>query len=243
MSHGGSRVLEIAQSIAAGAPDVVVYPELGMDATTFALAALRLAPVQCAGWGHPVTSGLPTIDAMFTSGPMEPSDGDTHYRERLVRLPGIGTRYARPSLPERASRAALGLPDRGPLLLFPQSLFKLHPADDRRVARVLAAAPEARVVAFAGRHPRLTAKWRARLDPVLDFHGVAPARARDGDGREEGHPVCPSAARDFHRLDTARGARAVQRLPGAPRGARRRAARPPNARIRRLAGSGIGAVW
>ena len=37
-----------------------------MDATTFALAALRLAPVQCAGWGHPVTRGLPTIDAMFT---------------------------------------------------------------------------------------------------------------------------------------------------------------------------------
>ena len=176
VSHGGSRVLEIAQSIAAGAPDVVVYPELGMDATTFALAALRLAPVQCAGWGHPVTSGLPTIDAMFTSGPMEPPDGDAHYRERLVRLPGIGTRYARPSLPERASRAALGLPDRGPLLLFPQSLFKLHPADDRRVARVLAAAPEARVVAFAGRHPRLTAKWRARLDPVLDFHGVARDR-------------------------------------------------------------------
>ncbi len=174
--HAGERTLEIARSIAAAAPDVVVYPELGMDATTFALASLRLAPAQCAGWGHPVTSGLPSIDAMLTSGPMEPPGGDAHYRERLVRLPGLGTRYARPALPPRAGRASLGLPESAPLLLFPQSLFKLHPADDRRVARVLAAAPEARVVAFAGRHPRLTAAWRARLDRALDERGVAASR-------------------------------------------------------------------
>lgn len=174
--HGGARALEIAQAIAAAAPDAVVYPELGMDATTFALAALRLAPLQCAGWGHPVTSGLATIDAMFTPGTMEPAAGDVHYRERLVRLPGLGTRYARPALPARASRESLGLPAGGALLLFPQSLFKLHPADDVRMARVLAAAPGARIVAFAGRHPRLTAEWRARLDPVLERHGVARDR-------------------------------------------------------------------
>ena len=41
----------------------------------------------------------------------------------------------------RASRASLGLPARRRCFLVPQSLFKLHPADDRRVARVLAAAP------------------------------------------------------------------------------------------------------
>jgi CRISPR-associated protein Csy1 len=176
LSHGGARTLEIAQAIAAGSPDTIVFPELGMDATTFALASLRLAPVQCAGWGHPVTSGLPTMDVMFASGPMEPDGADAHYRERLVRLPGLGTRYARPALPGRVPRAALSLPESVPLLLCPQSLFKLHPADDRRIARVLAASPGARVVAFAGRHPRLTAEWRARLDPVLDLHGVARDR-------------------------------------------------------------------
>jgi len=176
LSHGGARTLEIAQAIAAGSPDAIVFPELGMDATTFALASLRLAPVQCAGWGHPVTSGLPTVDVMFTSGPMEPDGADAHYRERLVRLPGLGTRYARPALPDRVTRAALSLPESVPLLLCPQSLFKLHPVDDRRIARVLAASPGARVVAFAGRHPRLTAEWRARLDPVLDSHGVARDR-------------------------------------------------------------------
>ena len=34
-------------AIRADALDALVYPELGMDGTTFALAALRLAPVQC----------------------------------------------------------------------------------------------------------------------------------------------------------------------------------------------------
>ncbi|MBE7523805.1 MAG: tetratricopeptide repeat protein [Burkholderiales bacterium] len=173
---GSRRTADLARTVFACAADAIVYPELGMDATTFVLASLRLAPLQAAGWGHPVTSGLATVDAMFGCDAMEPEGGEAQYRERLVRLPGLGTRYARFHLPEPASRAALGLPEHGPLLLVPQSLFKLHPADDRRIARVLAAAPLARVVAFAGRHPRITAAWRARLDPVLDAHDVARER-------------------------------------------------------------------
>ena len=39
-------------------PMCMFYPEVGMDPATFALAALRLAPLQIAGWGHPVTTGL-----------------------------------------------------------------------------------------------------------------------------------------------------------------------------------------
>ena len=71
-------------------PDVLFYPEVGMDPITCTLAALRLAPVQVAGWGHPVTTGLPTID-MFLSGELlEDLGAQAHYRERLVRLPGTG---------------------------------------------------------------------------------------------------------------------------------------------------------
>src|SRR5207249_4765500 len=46
----------VAPAIRADELDVLVYPELGMDACSFALAALRLAPRQYAGWGHPVTT-------------------------------------------------------------------------------------------------------------------------------------------------------------------------------------------
>ena len=137
------RPTQVAAAVREDAPDVLVYPELGMDATTFAVAALRLAPLQCAAWGHPVTTGHATIDVFFTAAAMEREGAQADYTERLVPLPGIGTRYARPVLPERVARAALGLPDEGTLLLCPQSLFKIAPDDDALFARVLAAVPDA----------------------------------------------------------------------------------------------------
>ena len=112
--------------------DVLVFPELGMDASTFAVASLRLAPVQCAAWGHPVTSGLPTIDVFFSCSAMEPDGADAHYSEKLVRLPGIGTRYAAPAEFDDTVRSTLGLPNDATLFLCPQSLFKIHPEDDAR---------------------------------------------------------------------------------------------------------------
>jgi protein O-GlcNAc transferase len=162
----------IAAAIRADALDVLVYPELGMDVTSFALAALRLAPVQCAGWGHPVTTGHRTIDAFFTCAGMEPADADAHYTERLVRLPGIGTDYARPAVPDDASRARFGLGDGIPLFLCPQSLFKIHPDNDPLFARVLAAVPAAQLVFFEGRHPKLTAKFRSRIAAAFAREGI-----------------------------------------------------------------------
>jgi len=162
----------IAPVIRGDALDVLVYPELGMDGTTFALAALRLAPVQCAGWGHPVTTGHATVDAFFSCAAMEPADGARHYTERLVTLPGIGTAYARPSLPPGAVRSSIGLPENVPLFLCPQSLFKIHPDNDALFARVLAAAPAAKLVLFEGRHAALTAKYRERFGAALAREGL-----------------------------------------------------------------------
>ncbi len=162
----------VGAAIRADALDALVYPELGMNASTFALAALRLAPVQCAGWGHPVTTGHATIDAYFTCAAMEPADAASHYTEPLAALPGIGTDYARPPVPEGAARARYGLPEGAALFLCPQSLFKIHPDNDALFARVLAAAPGSRLVVFEGRHPALTAKYRARLAAALAREGV-----------------------------------------------------------------------
>src|SRR6516164_1585956 len=58
-------------TILADRPHVLLYPEVGMDPTTMHLAALRLALVQCASWGHPVTTGLPTMDYFLTAHGME----------------------------------------------------------------------------------------------------------------------------------------------------------------------------
>ena len=74
-------------------PDVLIYPGLSMDSVSWQLAAQRLAPVQCNSWGHPETSGLPSIDYFLSSSLMEPSDAATHYSEKLVSLPNLGIFY------------------------------------------------------------------------------------------------------------------------------------------------------
>ena len=178
VEFGGTRARPsvIAPVIRDDALDVLVYPELGMDHTTFGLAALRLARWQLAGWGHPVTTGLSTIDRFLTCGEMEPLDADDHYVETLVRLPGIGTHYRQPVVPAKAERAALGLPDHRVLLLCPQSLFKIHPDNDALFASVLATNPAASLVLFDGRYPAVTNRFMRRLSAALEPFDIA---ARD----------------------------------------------------------------
>jgi CRISPR-associated protein Csy1 len=167
---------QLAPLVRADALDVLVYPELGLEPSTFALAALRLAPLQCAAWGHPVTTGHATIDVFLSSAEMEPPDAQAHYSERLVLLPGMGTRYAKSPTFADASRAAFGLPEDATLFLCPQTHYKIHPDNDALFARVLAANPDTRLVLFQGRHPKLTATYLARLQAALAVHDVDRSR-------------------------------------------------------------------
>jgi len=178
-SFGGGRTYPsiIAPEIRRDELDVLVYPELGMDWTSFALAALRLAPRQYVAWGHPVTTGHATIDAFISCASMEPDGAQAHYTEKLITLPGIGTRYELPLVPTDTHRDQFGLPDKRRLLLCPQSLWKIHPDNDTLFAELLAANPGTLLVLFAGRHPVLTDRFMRRLERVFAQHGVG-ARER-----------------------------------------------------------------
>ena len=170
---GDATPAAVAPAIRSENLDILVFPELGMDQVTFALSALRLAPRQCAAWGHPVTTGHSTIDYFFSCDAMEPPDAQSHYTERLILLPGIGTRFARPKLPLPAERETFSLPSNAILLLCPQSLFKIHPDNDAMMARVLAANPAAILVLFEGRHPVVTDQFMRRLERCFEQHGIA----------------------------------------------------------------------
>jgi CRISPR-associated protein Csy1 len=178
-AFGGGDALPstIAPLIRSEQLDVLVYPELGMDQATFALASMRLAPRQYAAWGHPVTTGHPTIDGFLSCAAMEPKDADLHYTEKLIRLPGIGTRFRRQTLPVSIERETYSLPRDATLLLCPQSLFKIHPDNDALFARVLIANPKAMMVLFAGRHPAVTDQFMRRLARCFEQHGL-PIRER-----------------------------------------------------------------
>jgi predicted O-linked N-acetylglucosamine transferase (SPINDLY family) len=124
-------LVEACEDIRADQLDILVFLEIGMDLMTTKIAALRLAPIQCVAWGHPVSSGFPTIDYFISNEMMEPPDGDNHYSEVLVKLPNIGVCVPRPSKSiSNRSRHDFGLSDSCTLYVFPHSLFKWLPQYD-----------------------------------------------------------------------------------------------------------------
>lgn len=176
----GMGLIELAQLIADDKLDVLIFPELGMHPMIFALAAMRLAPVQCAGWGHPVTTGHANIDYFLSSADMEPADGATHYSEQLRLLPGLGTRYAHGDAPATGSKADYQLPEGRRLYLVPQSLYKIHPDNDAIFSALLAQDPQATLVMFASdRHRVATRFFVERLEAALRQRDLpTPGRVR-----------------------------------------------------------------
>jgi protein O-GlcNAc transferase len=171
-------LITLAQKIREAELDILIYPELGMDGFVFALAAFRLAPIQICAWGHPVTTGHENIDYFFSCESMESKGSNGHYVEKLMLLPGIGTRYAMPLdvMPNLAARDAMktafGLPTDRTLYLFPQSLFKIHPDNDALVVEILRRDVRGVLVMFAGENVAASERFFTRLRTEFSAQGV-----------------------------------------------------------------------
>jgi predicted O-linked N-acetylglucosamine transferase (SPINDLY family) len=140
--------------IAAARPDVIFYPEVGMDPSTCSLAALRLAPLQIAAWGHPITTGLPTIDWFLSAELLESPDASHHYREQLVRLPGTGVHTEFPQV---------------------QTQPWDGPEDDRLLARIAKEVGSAEFwLAAPGNMPWTAVRLRERLAAAFQAEGLDP---------------------------------------------------------------------
>jgi predicted O-linked N-acetylglucosamine transferase (SPINDLY family) len=142
--------------------DVIVYLDLGMHFRAQPLAALRLASVQCCGWGRPVTSGLSTIDYFLSSDLMEPEYGSGHYSEKLIRLPALSICYSFPELlqgPRPNTQAESSAAN----YFCSQSLFKLLPQFDAIYPRIASKVRGAKF-RFIRHHSRaVTEKFLNRL--------------------------------------------------------------------------------
>lgn len=155
-------------------PHILLYPEIGMDPVAARLAAQRLAPVQCVTWGHPETTGLPTMDYFLSADLMEPPDGEAHYTEQLVRLPGLGLYYTpddRPTPP--LDRETLGLPTEVPIYWSGQALYKYLPEYDCLFPRIAADVGACRFlfIGFA-KSDAVTAAFRERLGRAFAGFGL-----------------------------------------------------------------------
>jgi predicted O-linked N-acetylglucosamine transferase (SPINDLY family) len=168
----------LAKKIRSDSLHVLIFPEIGMDPLTTKLATLRLAPVQCNSWGHPITSGMPSMDYYLSSDLMEPGDGQEHYTEKLVRLPNISVHYTpvvHPARPLRRDEA--GLRASAVVLLCAQSLFKYLPQYDELFPRIAAQLADCQFAFFASqRAAPLTEKFQRRIARAFAQAGLDPTR-------------------------------------------------------------------
>lgn len=148
--------------------DVLLYTDIGMEPVSYFLAFSRLAPVQCVTWGHPVTTGIDTIDYFISSEHQETPDSDRFYSEKLVRLSAIPAYYyAPPALDSTKGRADYGLPEDRQLYLCPHSLFKFHPEFDEIIAAILQQDPKGIFVLMEGHYPQWTARLKERFAGIM----------------------------------------------------------------------------
>ncbi|HEY0801445.1 MAG TPA: tetratricopeptide repeat protein, partial [Steroidobacteraceae bacterium] len=163
--------------ILGNAPHVMLFPEIGMDKVSAQLAAQRLAAVQCASWGHPVTSGFPTIDYFISSDLMEPAGAADHYSEQLIRLPNLSIYYEPADVsPVAIDRAQLGLRASAVVYWCCQSLPKYLPQYDEVFARIAAEVPDCQFtfIEFGGGRG-VTELFRVRLERAFRAVGLNAA--------------------------------------------------------------------
>ncbi|MEQ9379391.1 MAG: tetratricopeptide repeat protein [Pirellulales bacterium] len=162
--------------------DILCFADIGMSCMGLTLACLRFAPVQCVIWGHPLTTGLPTIDYFLSGQLYETPDADLHYTERLVRLSGLQTCYPRPELSAPKGREHFGLPVDANLYGCLQTLFKFHPDFDAVLAGILRRDPHGLLVLLEGRHASwqasLMQRWAETMPDVIDRIRFMPAVPR-----------------------------------------------------------------
>lgn len=172
--HEPNRFEVLCQAIVDDGPDILIYPDIGMDPTCAKLAGLRLAPVQAVSLGHPMTTGLPSMDYFLSSDLMEPEDGQDAYTEKLIRLPGLSVHYEplRQGEPVHV-RSHFGLPEDVPLYLCPQSLYKYLPQYDALFPRIARKVAGCRFVFLENAQADvLNQRFLKRLGQTFAEHGL-----------------------------------------------------------------------
>ncbi|MBN3922249.1 tetratricopeptide repeat protein [Nostoc sp. NMS4] len=152
---------------------ILIFPEFGMDLMTVKLGCLRLAPIQMTSWGHPETSGLPTIDYYLSSDLMEPENAQEHYTEKLVRLPNLSIHYIPLAIqPEEIKKPDIGLKEDDILFWCCQSLYKYLPNHDDVFPSIAKELGNSKFVFIKNPSEELTEVFRQRLNHAFAILGL-----------------------------------------------------------------------
>jgi len=148
--------------------DILIYPEIGMDVRCYFLAFARLASVQAVMWGHPDTTGIPTLDWFVSSELIEGEGADAHYSEKLYRMKTLPTRYAKPEIPTGLrSRDGFGLDPAKRIYLCQQSVIKHHLDLDLMIGEILRGDPKGEVVLLEGAVSQWSEQVKERMRAAI----------------------------------------------------------------------------
>lgn len=185
LSLAHSHALEFLQTMEL---DGLLFADVISEPIAHFLTHARLAPLQFAFWGNPLTTGSPTIDYFLSADHMEHPfrtrlpRGEDAYKEQVWLMDGQAIWYFRPIDPDvevakanmshlvgksvTYTRADHQLPAKESgvfLYILPQSTFKIHPLYDLVLREILAADPRIHIAVTGGRRPAWTAKYLHRL--------------------------------------------------------------------------------
>ena len=157
--------------------EILLYPAVGLHPLVMKLASLRLAPLQINTWGHPDTSGLPTLDWYVSAECFEPTDAQDHYSERLLLLPHLGNRIQPLNVASiEPEFGALNIDLERPILVCPGMPFKYQPANDDIFVEIARHVPDAQLVFFRPSAGDLADILKDRIAKKFDAAGL---RAED----------------------------------------------------------------
>ena len=150
----------IIEKISFDSLDVLIYPDIGMDPKIQLLASLRLAPVQCQTFGHPMSSCFKNIDYFLSSELMETKNSYVDYKEKLYKLSNTGQCYEYPKI---KLKNKIINNDSKTIFFNLQNLFKLLPNDDDLCVDIIKQLKDCEIWFIEGKNTTITELFKNRL--------------------------------------------------------------------------------
>jgi predicted O-linked N-acetylglucosamine transferase (SPINDLY family) len=165
-------LLEWSQVIIEKELDAILFPEIGMHPLTTQLACLRLSPIQLATWGHPETTGIPTIDYYLSATLFENNNSQLAYTEQLINLPNLGCHYSRIDVTaDHSIVEKLGINSDLPIFICPGTPFKYSPQNDFIFVELIKKLGDCKLV-FFDRQVNWTDILEQRLKNIFNKSGL-----------------------------------------------------------------------
>jgi protein O-GlcNAc transferase len=171
--HISDDVPRVCQQVISDQLHILIFPGIGLDTNILTLAGLRLAPIQCTSWCHPVTTGLTTIDYFLSCESMETEEAVSHYSEKLICLPKIGISFPKPVISSPIkTRSDFGIPEDEIAYLSCQTPYKYQPQHDFIYPAIAQRVKQAKFIFLSNPSQRLRDKFITRLKGAFAEYGL-----------------------------------------------------------------------